>query len=172
MFADSIQVVDKFTSNGSVLAELFVGALDFQGGCEGFNCFFVRNSNGNNKGLCGLSVDVEFSKLLSFHVGILDLFSCYVFTLLEFEDVLLPINDAHRLRLGVQGRNISSFKPAVIRNGLLGLGLIVIVAQEDSRSPCPELSSRVRLSFFIFIGREIAHFRDIDQFDLEVGLHN
>jgi hypothetical protein len=119
-----------------------------------------------------IDVDVEFSKFLSFHVGILDLLSCDVFTLLEFEDVLLPINDARCLCLGVQSSNISSFQPAILRKSLLGLDLIVIVTQEDPRPSCPELSSRACLSFFILVGREVVHFRDINQFNFEVGLHN
>jgi hypothetical protein len=61
LFANSIQITHEFTPDGVISAELVVRSFDFEGRCERFNGLLVGNSDGNNKGFSGLTMNVELS---------------------------------------------------------------------------------------------------------------
>lgn len=149
--ADLCQILDELTPDGLVSAQVLVVSFDFEVGCELFDKFAVRHSDGNHEGFSGVSVDEDFCELVALHVSVFHLFSSYVLTLLQLEDVLLSIYDAHRFGLCAHCSYVTGLQPSISRDGLLSLLLIVVIAQEDSWSSCPNLTPWSRETVLINI---------------------
>lgn len=149
--ADLCQILDELASDGLISAQVLVVALNFEVGCELLDKFAVGNSDGNDEGFGGVSVDEDLCEFVALHVCVFHLLCSDVLTLLQLEDVLLSVYDAHRFGLCAHRSHIAGLEPSISRDGLLGLFLIVIVAQENAWSSCPNLTPWSRESVLINI---------------------
>ena len=160
--ANLCQILDELSSDGLISAQVLVVAFDFEAGCELFYEFAVRDCDGNDECFGGVSVDEDFSQFVSLHIDVFHLFSSHVLTLLQLEDILLSVDDAQSPGLSAHRSHITSFQPSISSDGLPGLLLIVVVAQEDTWPSRPNFTPRCGKSILINISRQIVHFWDID----------
>lgn len=83
-----------------VLAEFLVSTSDILWFTEVFDEGLFQNSNTNTVGLEGVTVNEDFLDTSNLQVWVFNLFRSNVFTLLEFEDVFLSVNDLQSLVVG------------------------------------------------------------------------
>lgn len=150
--ADLSKIVDNLETNGSILAELLESALNIQFVADFLDCFLMRDCNGDHKGLSGLAMDEYFSQFIALHIGILHLFSSYILTLLQLEDVLFSVDDAQCPCLGTECSHITRLQPSVGSECLFCLGLISKVSHEDTRPSYPNFSAGSGVAFCVCIG--------------------
>jgi len=142
LFANGVQISYEFRSHSLLCAELLKSSLQFL-----FICYFlyrlaVGYSYSNNKTLSGLSVNVYFCKFITFKIGILHFFGSYIFSLLQFKDIFLAINNTDMLWFRIHGTYVTSTQPSIFRYSFFSLGFIMVITRKDSRTSSPNLSSR------------------------------
>lgn len=156
------QILDELASDRLISAKFLVVALDLEIRCELLDELAVRDSDGNDEGFCGVSMDEDLCEFVALHVYVFHFFSSNVLALLQFEDVLLTIDDANCSGLCAHRSYIAGLQPSVSSDCIPGLLLIVVVSQENAWSSCPNFTSRCGKSVLINISGEIVHFWDVD----------
>merc|ERR1719319_1384609 len=144
------------------------GAVEFVLKNVGHNAKSIRNDNGDNLGLETVTVDPDLVDGCRLGVGILDLLDGNVFSLREFENVLLPVDDRKRA-VGVDATNVSSAEPAVLGQNLFRLLGHFVVTLEDDRSPDLDFTAGGVVFLLVdslLVCACVVHLRDVRKTDL------
>ena len=119
----------------------------------------------------GISVEESLLDYMAFSVDGLDFLSGYVLALLQFEDVLLPVDDLHGIGACQKDPDISGFQPAVRGYRLSGFLFVFVVAHEDGWASQPDFSSGGWPSFFVLVIAGIVHLWNVTKLELHVALN-
>ena len=116
-------------------------------------------NDGNSIVFEGISIKESFCNILISGINVLNFFRRNILSLLELEDIFLPIDDLES-SIGQNHANISRVIPSIFINCLFSVfGIFKIFRKDRCTSGTDFSSGRI-------VGREIVHFRDVDEFNL------
>lgn len=105
---DLCKVVHELNTNSSVFAELLESTLSIQFLPDFLDCLAMWHCDDDDEGLSGITMDEYFGQFIALHVGVLHFFSCNILSLLQLENILLPVDDTQSSGLGAQCPHITS----------------------------------------------------------------
>mmetsp|Transcript_7586 Transcript_7586/g.21562 ORF Transcript_7586/g.21562 Transcript_7586/m.21562 type:complete len:230 (-) Transcript_7586:1425-2114(-) len=123
--------------------------------------FLVRYNDGHQESLETVPMDEGLSHPLALNEDILDLLRGNVLALGKLKDVLLPIDDLETA-VRQDSADITRVEPSVLIDGILGLLLLLVVANKACRGAHTQFPPRVGL-----VATEVVHLRNI--YELQLG---
>ena len=119
-----------------------------------------------------VSVKENFTSIQKFMriscVDMLNFFRSNIFSLLQFENIFLPVDDFEGIELWHNLNHITWFQPSIFGNGLSSFFRLFVVTKKDMRASYPTLSSRGWNTIDNIICC-VFHLRNIAGFDFNCG---